>query len=289
MDKLYTYQRAQALQIPIPHTLAPQTLTDVRRMQHEITYPCLLKPRMSHQFWPHFRVKLLRIHSPTELLHRYQAYPTIPWLIQEEIPGPADRIFTLRACLNNDAEPLGVHVTQKLRQWPPTFGIGSYAQSVWDPTVVALGLRILQHLGFYGIASVEFKRDDRTNTLKLIEINGRSGTMTYLSTLCGVNTPYLAYQEAVGANPAPVDPTQCHYEVGRTWVHLQLDALSVTHNSSPFAITWMRWLRALLHRPQCYAIFAWNDPQPFLSEIKRALTRNARSTRATRQPTPQHL
>jgi predicted ATP-grasp superfamily ATP-dependent carboligase len=269
LDKRETYRVAQACQIPIPRTWAPQTLHEVHQIKKDVPYPCLLKPRVSHRFWPRFRTKVLRIQTPDELVSQYRRYAAIPWLIQEEIPGADDCIYTLRACINQASEPLALHVTQKLRQWPPHFGVGSYAQSVWEPTVVQQGLRILQFLGFYGIASVEFKRDPRTGTFHLIEINGRSGTMTALSTLCGVNTPYLAYCEARGRHPEPIDPTQCRYEVGCTWMHLLIDLRSVRQQQGTGALT--AWLRDLLAPQGCYAIFAWDDLRPFLSELRRAI------------------
>ena len=77
-------------------------------------------------------------------------------LIQEKILGGDDHVFSFQSCFNENSEPLAVFTQQKLRQHPPHFGIGSFGQSIWEPKIVDLGLRLLKEIGFFGIGSVEF-------------------------------------------------------------------------------------------------------------------------------------
>ena len=46
-------------------------------------------------------------------------------------------------------------------------------RSVHDPELVELGLRSFRAIGYRGVGSIEFKRDDRDGRLKMIELDLR--------------------------------------------------------------------------------------------------------------------
>lgn len=268
VDKSKTFNFAKALDIPMPETFVPKDMNEVRHIAKTISYPCLIKPAHSHIFNPKFKIKLLKVNSKTGLIKNYEYLSNLghKLLIQEEIPGD-DQVYSFNTVFNKDSEPLAIFPGRKVRQYPPHFGIGSLTESVWEPRMVDLGIRMLKGIGFYGIAGVEFKKDYRTGDFKLLEINGRSWSWNYLATFCGLNMPYIAYKDAIGEKQKPLNSYTCDYELGVKWVHFLIDFLSMIKMRNEGKITLTTWLRSILVGKKTFAIFSLDDPRPFLSEL----------------------
>lgn len=269
VDKSITYDFAKALHIPVPATFVPEDTNEVRHIAREIKYPCLLKPASSHIFCQKFRVKLIKVNSREELIKKYKTLSGGgKLLIQEEIPGADSQIYSLGAVFSKKSEPLAVFLGRKLRQCPPHFGVGSFTESVWNPRVVELGIRLLKEMRFCGIAGVEFKKDDRTGDFKLLEINGRSWSWNYLATFCGLNFPYIAYNDAIGEKQTPLTSYKCNYKVGLKWVNISFDIVSMTKKRKTREITFAEWLYSLLVGRKTFAPLSLDDPLPLLSEVR---------------------
>ena len=270
VDKSETYEFAKKLHIPVPETFVCSNINEVKQAAEKVTYPCLIKPAFSHFHSWKFG-KLLEVNSERELTVRYKAWSREvaeqKLLIHEKIPGGDDQIYELGAVFNKNSEPLAIFLGQKLRQYPPQFGIGSFTRSVWDQRLVDLGIRLLKELRFYGIAGVEFKKDYRTEDFKLLDINGRSWTQNYLATFCGLNLSYIMYKEAIGEKQKPLSNYSCNYKLGLKWIHLRLDFLSMLKMRKMDKITFAKWLNSILTAEKTFGILSLDDPQPFLSEI----------------------
>jgi predicted ATP-grasp superfamily ATP-dependent carboligase len=76
--------------------------------------------------------------------------------------------------------------------------------SDYDEELKNLGLKLLHHLDWHGVAMVEFKKDETDNRYKLMEINPKFWGSLELSYRCGINFPYLAY---LLAKQEPIPPT----------------------------------------------------------------------------------
>jgi len=57
--------------------------------------------------------------------------------------------------------------------------------------------RLLDHVGWHGVAMVEFKLDERNNKPVLLEVNPRFWGSVYQAIAAGVDFPYLLYEMAV--------------------------------------------------------------------------------------------
>jgi predicted ATP-grasp superfamily ATP-dependent carboligase len=271
IDKSKTYEFAEKLGIPVPETFTPTDYDDVTRIAKTIPYPCLIKPTHSHLFSPIYKVKLFKVMTAKDLLRHARRLLScgVGFVLQEEVPGPDDPVYSFRTSVNRRSEPLAVFTSRKLRQWPPQFGVGSCSESVWEPRIVDVGVRMLREMGFYGIATFEFKKDRRTKEFKLLEINGRSGSQNYLTTLCGVNTPFISYKEAIGEHQEPLRSLACGYRLGVKWVHLTIDVMSLLKKRSAGEITLSAWGRSLLTRNLVFGILSLEDPLPSLSELRK--------------------
>ena len=123
-------------------------------------------------------------------------------------------------------------------------------------------MRVLENIGYYGIAEAELQRDPLDGKLKLIEINARTTTEARLSVRCGMNMEHIAYCDILGNR---IEKNEFQIE-GVKWINIISDLLA-TFSSSGYIrngkLTLREWLNSLKGERE-YAIFAWDDPAPFL-------------------------
>jgi predicted ATP-grasp superfamily ATP-dependent carboligase len=122
-------------------------------------------------------------------------------LIQEWIDGhDSDIFFTLFSC-DREGNVIGLFPGRKLLCSPPA--VGNTALCIAAPEVAnelfAPTLRLVQHVCYRGLGSLEFKRDRRTGRFVIIEPTvGRTDWQEEIATLCGVNLPLLTYYSELG-------------------------------------------------------------------------------------------
>ena len=159
--------------------------------------------------------------------------------------------------LDRSSEPRAVFTKRKLRQFPRQFGDGSLTVGIWEPEVAELGLRLLQGLQFRGTASVEFKRDAQDGEWKLMEMNPRSISQTAHAVASGVDLPYIAYRDVMGA---PTE-TIATFREGVKWVDLAKDFKSFLMTRQTGGLDLGPWLRSW-GGERCFATYAPDDPLP---------------------------
>ena len=117
------------------------------------------------------------------------------------------------------------------------------------------GLTLLREMGYCGLADVEFKRDPRDGSYKLLEINVRCATQVGLAIDLGIDFPFIAYRDALGQVFDPV----MDYDEGRYWIDLGQDFGSFLRSEAPLG--WAAWLRSVA-RARSHAFLALDDPKP---------------------------
>src|SRR6476659_3698354 len=173
-------------------------------------------------------------------------------MVQERIPGGDDELYTLGSYLRADGEALGLFSGRKLRQTPPGVGTCRVGEAVWVEEVVQQGLTLLHALGFHGLSQVEFKRDPRDGSFRLMEINPRLWQWHGLASACGVDLPRIAYEDLVGERSLP--PATMH-GAGKRW------AITLLPGERP----------ALQLPPYVDGVFARDDPKPGAVHLARVV------------------
>jgi D-aspartate ligase len=198
-------EAAERAGIAVPRTVAPGTAMEARSAADGLGYPVLVKPSATEGFKRRFERQAFRCETGQEVENAYAEAKEYEPLVQELVPGGDDMLFTLGSYLAADGEALGLFCGRKLRQTPPG-GIGTcrVGEAVWDEEVVEQGLRLLHALGHTGLSQVEFKRDARDGTLRLMEVNPRLWQWHGLAAACGVDLPRIAYEDLTGHRPDPV-------------------------------------------------------------------------------------
>lgn len=249
-SKRFQLEAAQAAGVAIPRTAHPSSAAEALAAGREVGFPLVVKPSEPAGFRRAFRRQAFRCADAAALERAYaDAEPYGP-MVQELVPGGDEELYTLGSYLARDGRALGLFCGRKLRQVPPGIGTCRVGESVWVDEVVDQGLRLLAGIGFHGISQVEFKRDPRDGSFRLMEVNPRLWQWHGLAAACGVDLPTIAYRDLLGESVEPV-----RSQGRRRW------AISLMAGERP----------ALQRPPYVDAIAAADDPKPALVQSARVL------------------
>jgi predicted ATP-grasp superfamily ATP-dependent carboligase len=217
---------ARQCDVPIPLTLFLDAPEEVAALESWSSFPAVVKPSSSNvrtpNRWLALGVRYAR--SRSELVSVASALPrqAFPVTVQERINGRGTGVFTCIAGGN----PLVWFAHERIREKPPSGGVSVLSRSIEpDPDAVAFSRRLLERLNWSGVAMVEFKRDDRDGSLRLMEINGRLWGSLQLAIDSGVNFPQMLVDLAAGRAPQAIP----NYRVGvrNRWLWGDISALLI--------------------------------------------------------------
>lgn len=208
-DKVWLCDLARSLGVPVPEGFVLPTrptaseLQDpeapLARMVRDGAMPLILKPGRSavESAGGTARFGVRQVTTVEELHRTLLEYDpaAYPLLVQERISGPGLGAFMLA----DHGRILATFGHRRIREKPPTGGVSVYRESVplrGDLTEHAT--RILSHVGWTGVAMVEFKEDASTGTPYLMEINGRFWGSLQLAIDAGVDFPRLLVETVRG-------------------------------------------------------------------------------------------
>ena len=268
LDKWETYLSAQKADIPAPRSWKLEQAEDLSCLLPDIRFPCVLKPLSSHYWrrggnWE--RVggrKAICVYSASELLHEYERVTRADnrMLLQEIIPGDDDRLLIAACYMDRDSNVLASFTARKLLQVPEGFGTGCIVQTVDEPNVVTLAVRLLREMRFNGIAEVEFKWDSSCAQYKLIEVNPRPWDQHRLGHSCCVDLVHWAYCDLAGI----ALPQAQRKLTGCKWIAEDVFLLACLRS------LWKRdgKVREMSHLgrgKRIYGIWCARDPFPFIA------------------------
>ena len=273
LNKAAMYALASEAQVPVPCTQTPGTLDDVRRLATVVAYPAVIKPLVGHLWRERYRGdKAIRVDGAPALVSWFEEILAAeqPALIQSLVVGPNTNHCKVCGYFDGNGEPRAVICMRKIRQYPVDFGVGTLMETVVEPEVRELGLRLFRAMNWRGPGSIEFKRDDRDGRWKLIELNPRLWQQHSLAEVSGMNFPLLQYLDLTG-HAATVDT----YRAGVRWLDEFRDPRSAWEHRKRAALTFTQWGQSL-SGVRAYALWAPDDPAPFLAAARHHLSRARR-------------
>ena len=269
LDKRQQYAAAEAAGIRVPATFYPERVEDVSRLASEIDYPVILKPYTAHVG----RLQILNrkvvvLQSAEELISIYSKCTAsgARFMVQKIVAGKDDAIFWYSGFWDEHGREQAWFTGQKLRQFPPGFGDGSFQRTVEAPIVLQLSRRLLEVFRYRGLVNVEFKRDVRDGSYALMEINPRTVSGNQLGISAEVDLPWIAYRHLVGLDLA-VAPRHS-FRLNVKYVNEEWDVQAFWALRKSKELTFAGWLRSL-RGTQAWALFAWDDPLPLLAGLWR--------------------
>jgi len=278
-DKRTTLELAMQLGVPVPRSIVLEQHRDAER-DLDLPYPLVIKPARSRVWykgkWLFNAVSYARTPEELQATLREFVPAQFPVLLQERIEGPGVGVF---ACYDR-GRLVALFSHRRLREKPPSGGVSVLRESVpVDPAADAHAQALLGALAWHGPAMVEFKMDQRDNSLKLMEINGRLWGSLQLAIDAGVDFPRLMARIMAEDNVTPV----LSYRIGvRTrWLWGDVDSILALFLKSreelnlppdhpgrwrtllDFLVPWSRGLR--------YEVLSLEDPRPWIYESRHWL------------------
>jgi D-aspartate ligase len=264
---------AEASLVEAPRMFVPGSREELAAKLNDLPYPVILKPVFSPSWLRVEITSLLRegplsnppkvalCRDPGELMRTYDRIAAFDdrMIVQEVIPGEDERLAYCCFYVDRERRPRAVFAGRKLRILPVGFGSASYVRSFHDPDLERVTLRLLAGTGYRGLGGVEFKKDARDGRYKLIEFNARFGLWDSLATRCGMDIPYLAYQDALGRTIE----TRTDYRDGVPWLDSQRDIRAFLIYRRLGRLKTSDWLRSLAGE-KAWAVYAPDDRKPGL-------------------------
>jgi D-aspartate ligase len=262
-DKRLTYRLAERIGVDHPRTHYPRDRDDVAAFPGP--FPAVLKPAIRPTLdrftidkgWPATDVP--------SLVARYDEACAVSdpaaIMIQEVIPGGGETQLSY-AALCRAGDPVASVTARRTRQWPMDFGRAStFVETIDAPDVEELARRVLHALRFDGIVELEFKRDPRSGSLKLLDINPRAWGWHTLARRAGVDFPYLLWRMVHGETIGTV-----RGRAGVRWVRALTDVPMAIGAIRAGKLSVFDYL-ASLRPPIELAVLALDDPLPALLEV----------------------
>ena len=265
-DKVGVLTLAQDCGFDAPETRIIATPEDRRAAVPDAAFfPAVVKPHRSVVAVGCSRSKLAVTHVPDAAACRraLAALPraAFPVLLQRKVSGVGEGFFALRW----GGRTVALFAHRRLREKPPSGGVSVYRESIpLEEQLVGPGLRLLDALGWQGVAMVECIREESTGRQVIMEVNGRFWGSLQLAIDAGIDFPSLLVRCAAGE----AVPEHRHYRVGARsrWFWGDVDHLYLRLRDARAgrlqALFW--FLRG--HPSDRSEIWRWRDPVPVVVE-----------------------
>lgn len=263
--------QASALGIPVPEQHVLQSRSEADAAAAQLPYPLAIKRSGSTPLPPRSRhaPRVVYCATPTELERSLDQFPdeAYPLLAQRLVNGPGLGVFLLVW----EGRTLASFAHRRIREKPPTGGASVFRESVaMDPQLLRWSEALLERFDWRGVAMIEFKYDEASETPFLMEVNGRFWGSLQLAVDAGVDFPKLLLDVATGRDVPP--PPAYRAGVKTRWLWGEVDhlaALLSSRGASPNGGGRLRPLASALGSwliPARLEVLKLRDPAPFLVE-----------------------
>lgn len=212
LDKQQTLQAARDVCINVPETVELTSMLHAQALAKSFTFPAVLKwkdPNAVSKKLSAHGLELLKaeyVYTQTEFIavaERYQSLGEWP-MVQAYCPGQGLGQFFYM----HEGEAIRRFQHLRIAEWPPEGGFSSVCDSVPLEQHQALqekSIALLRHIGWEGVAMVEYRWDPVTDRAVLMEINGRYWGSYPLAVHCHADFALLSYclESALGLPALP--------------------------------------------------------------------------------------
>ncbi len=221
LDKAATMAIAESAGVRAPETRTFASREQLETALPDLPYPCVVKSRFSRHWsgaGPVRRGELFYAQSAADVRRIFASGAHLPehFIIQEMVQGRGVGVFVLA----DGGRPLATFAHRRIREANPTGGRASLAESIApDDRLLGPALRMVEALGWSGVAMVELKDPGAPAAPALMEVNGRFWGSLPLAIASGVDFPRLLLSWMSGDAQSAQSP----YRVGVRCRHLKGD------------------------------------------------------------------
>lgn len=179
LDKWATLSLCAKVGVPAPRSWFFSDYTEFASATVTYQYPMVVKGSSELDKTP-----TQYVNNDAELdgavrVYRGRRFP----ILQSYVSGVGVGFFALY----KEGQLLRYFMHKRLRENPPTGGAATCAISIYDSNLLYYGRRLLDSLSWHGVAMVEFKLNEKTGELHLMEINPKFWGSHDLAIASGAN------------------------------------------------------------------------------------------------------
>lgn len=260
LDKRKQYEIIAGLNVNLPKTVFVSKDKGIQDID-DIKFPVFVKGAFPHIWKQYYTEKGFVAIDGAQLISKIREIRVcnLDLVIQELIVGPNNNHYKVSAYYDKNGEPKLFFTTQKVRQFPYDFGVGSYMKSKRIEKLLEVGRRIFDTLHYTGIGSIEFKKDERDGKFKFIELNPRMWQQNYQATLSGLNFAEYYYKDCIGEKIEFNDK----FVENITYIDTVNDFQSFMLNKKITDESYFDWIKQVL-KADSYAFYEVKDVMPIL-------------------------
>lgn len=266
------YSLAEAAGVDVIPAIHEPTLEKLDAWSRQHPGPYFLKPFYEAVDGCSLGKKNMILPDRNALLDYVMQHGSKALIIQRMIRGGDGYIFDCYGLCNASGRVLAMASHRRLRQHPPNVGSTTYGEIPAHPegkdesVLFENTARLLNATRYHGIFGIEWLQDRESGKLYIIDFNARPFTSIGHLTACGLNLPFLAYQELTGADMSglEVKPHLKH----KFWIDMERDLQSLSIRQEQNKIDWFDWFKTVLScRSSAY--WDWTDPVPGIYQMAR--------------------
>jgi biotin carboxylase len=256
-NKYESVKLAGSLGIPVPATIRPANVEEIAAFAREHPGPLIMKLVRSSASRGLYVLQPERLRETVPGILEKSGTSFGDFIVQERIQGTGYGV----SMLFDHGQLKASFTHRRLRELSPAGGPSTLRQSIRQPELEAHAGLLLRHVGYHGVAMVEFKHDEVSGKVWFLEVNPRWWGSLALAVRAGVDFPYLYYRMALGENLPP--PPE--YRTGVTVRWLLGDLLALKNQF--VATRKMPGYRDLFPKVDGYDYLFADDPLPFAAEL----------------------
>lgn len=286
LDKQLTLRAAQAVGIMVPQTFEPTSVIEVQTLANDFAFPAVLKwkdpntiaKRLADLGLP--LIKAEYVYTSDQFLTAASRYENLGvWpIVQSYCPGRGLGQFFYM----HQGEAVRRFQHLRVAEWPPEGGFSSVCDSIELTEHLALqekSIALLRHIGWEGVAMVEYRWDACTGRAVLMEINGRYWGSYPLAVQCNAGFAVISHRLENGLDMPDLAPVRngvrCRMvsvEVKRL-VRIILQPSKIVDRAFKLRPVQevARFVRDFFRPGVCYYVWDHRDPRPFARDVMNVL------------------
>jgi D-aspartate ligase len=228
-----------------------------------LSFPVIVKGIEGLTFYKTLGSKVFLCNNKNELIESLKKIKVKIGLnkvfVQEVIERNYDNFVCSFTSFSVKGEIKTIWIGEKVREHPAQFGTATFARSIPVNETYKYSKKLIKELKYTGVCEVEFLRDLKDNTYKLIEINARTWLWVGLAKACGIDYALYIYNHL--NNISISYPSEYKKNIG--WMNFWTD-LFFTLIASLQGKGKIKDFTSTFNKNTKQAVFSYSDQFPFI-------------------------
>ncbi|HEX6983581.1 MAG TPA: ATP-grasp domain-containing protein [Balneolaceae bacterium] len=274
LNKLLFCRLCEEYDLPAPESVEVSQLDELKKAKKRLKAPFIIKPAHTYYWYHKDFSKIIGNYQKAFIFQNFDEveafYKKISKInpnvvLQEYVVGDDHQLFDVNLHINQKGEIDSYAIAQKMRVYPPKAGWGCYVKTIFDEELLEICKRIIAKLELKGMMNIQFKRDERTNQPKLIEMHPRTSIFDFLGTAAGQNIPLKYYSSLTGIQIGESK----QYQTDIKYINIARDLRLLIRHRKDYGLSLMEWMKSY-SGVSVYDGMMLKDPRVLYHELRSA-------------------